>query len=73
MIYITKRCPAQVSNSEQARDSVIVTVDEGPVRRAFTQVVEEGRMGFQNKSLRPKEKRRRVREEKPTVKKKKDV
>jgi hypothetical protein len=62
---MTKLCPAQVSNSAQARDAVIVTVDEAP----FTQLVEERRMGFQNKRRRLKEKRLRVKEEKPTRRK----
>jgi hypothetical protein len=66
---MTKPCPAQVSNSAQESDAVIVTVDEGP----FTQLVEEGRMGFQNKRRRLKEKRLRVKEEKPTRRKKTDA
>jgi len=42
---MTKRCPAQVSNSVRGRDAAIVTVDSRP----FTRLVEDGRMGFQNK------------------------
>jgi len=66
---MTKRCPAQVSNSVRVRDAAIVTVDWRP----FTRLVEDGRMGFQNKRRRLKEKKLRVKEEKPTMREKKDV